>query len=396
MHQSKMELKENLAKMNIILINTLYYPNFIGGAEKSVQYLAESFVQKGHKITVLTTTYKNDYTNYVNNVLVYYINTQNIYWGVRNQQKSIKKILWHTIDSYNFLITKKIKKILIKEKPDIIHTNNISGFSVNIWSIISQLKFKIVHTLRDYYLLCPKTTMFSNGLNCIKQCYSCKIYSIPKKITSQKVNAIIGTSHYVLQKHLDHGYFLNTSNKEIIGNNVGKISVVKKIFDTNKIVFGFIGQINKSKGIEFLLSTFQKVNINQKWKLLIAGKGDFKYIKQLKKIYESDQIIFLGEVKSENFYNNIDVLIVPSLWQEPFGRVVIEGLKYEKHVLGSNLGGIIDLLPEENLFNPNSDELLYKIRILIKKGKLPLPIDYFDTDVTNKYLELYNKVLAIK
>ncbi|HBV2294953.1 TPA: glycosyltransferase family 4 protein, partial [Klebsiella pneumoniae] len=40
--------------MNIILVNTLYYPYKIGGAEVSVQILAESLIEKGHSVTVVS------------------------------------------------------------------------------------------------------------------------------------------------------------------------------------------------------------------------------------------------------------------------------------------------------------------------------------------------------
>jgi len=52
-------------------------------------------------------------------------------------------------------------KILDKEKPDVVHTNNITGFSIAIWHEVHKRNFRLVHTLRDYYLLCPKNSMFS-------------------------------------------------------------------------------------------------------------------------------------------------------------------------------------------------------------------------------------------
>jgi len=41
--------------VKIAIINTLYYPNVVGGAERSVQFLAEGLVKKGHEVVVICT-----------------------------------------------------------------------------------------------------------------------------------------------------------------------------------------------------------------------------------------------------------------------------------------------------------------------------------------------------
>jgi len=380
--------------MKIIIFNTLYYPNFIGGAEKSVQNLADGYLNKGHDILVVSTTYKADYSDIVNGVRVHYINTRNIYWGFNNEkQNSIEKAIWHGIDSYNFFLSKNIRAILENEKPDIVHTNNISGFSVNVWKIISDLGIKIVHTLRDYHLLCPNVTMYKNGKNCIKQCSTCKIYSIPKKKLSSKVNALVGISDYILEKHLKMGYFPNITLNKVIGNNVGNINSKKKDFNPEKIVFGFIGQLSENKGIDLLLAVFNKLNSYSNWTLIIAGKGDEAFTMLLKNKYRSERITFMGVVKPEKFYSKIDVLVVPSLWQEPYGRVVVEGIRQKKMVIGSKRGGIIDLLPEINLFEPNESELTKMIVEILEKRRMEIIENYREIDMVDKYLTIFNNII---
>lgn len=377
--------------MKIVIFNTLYYPNNVGGAEKSVQSLAESLVKKGQNVTVISTSNKT-YEDIIHGVKVYYVKTQNIYWGYDNtSHSSVKKTLWHTIDSYNLGIKNTVLKILNHEKPDIVHTNNLSGFSVVIWDILNKHNYKIIHTLRDYHLLCPKATMFKNSNNCKSVCTSCRIFSIPKKSKSNLVNAVIGVSSFILKKHIHHGYFKNANIKTVIGNDVGNIIQEKNIIEQT-IVFGFIGQVTKAKGTEYLLSTFSTLNKFKNWKLLIAGKGDDDYIKHLKKTYKHKQIDFLGSVNSSDYYPKINCLIVPSLWEEPFGRVVIEGIKYGKHVIGSNRGGITELLNPNQLFDPNTSELKQIIQHIIVSKKLPLSIDYTHEDITDKYIALYKKL----
>jgi hypothetical protein len=41
--------------LKILIFNTLYYPNIVGGAEKSVQLLAEGLIKKGHEVVIICT-----------------------------------------------------------------------------------------------------------------------------------------------------------------------------------------------------------------------------------------------------------------------------------------------------------------------------------------------------
>lgn len=378
--------------MKIILFNTLYHPNIVGGAEKSVQSLAENLIKKGNKVIVISTS-DNSYQDELNGVKVYYISTKNIYWGFNNEQKQLfKKIVWHTIDSYNIRIKKILQQILLLEKPDIVHTNNLSGFSVIVWNIAKKLNCNIVHTLRDYYLLCPKATMFKNGKNCESQCFSCNKFSIPKKNNSDLVDAVVGISQFILEKHIKYGYFKNSRINTVIGNDVGEISKKDKKINPKKIVFGFIGQITKIKGIEFLLNTFQNLNNINNWKLIIAGKGDINYTSYLKSKYKNKKIEFIGSVNPNKYYPTIDCLIVPSLWEEPFGRVVLEGINHGKCVLGSNRGGINELLAPQNIFDPNTDALKKMILKILTSGEVPKETTPTLNNITDKYIALYRNI----
>lgn len=59
--------------MKITIINTLYYPYRLGGAEVSVQVLAESLVKRNVEVTVLTLHEgKNLKIDSVNGIKIYY------------------------------------------------------------------------------------------------------------------------------------------------------------------------------------------------------------------------------------------------------------------------------------------------------------------------------------
>ena len=388
--------------MKIVIFNTLYYPNQRGGAEKSVQLLAEGLLKKGDEVVVVCTSNK-DYIEYVNGVKVYYVNTTNLYWAYNaKEEKKYKKPIWHLIDSYN-PFNKKIEKIVDEEKPNIIHTNNLAGFSVSIWKLAKDRNIKVVHTLRDYYLLCIKSTMFNEKLNksCEKQCLACKLYSIPKKEMSKYVDVVVGISKFILNKHLEYGYFLS-AKKEVIYNGVElSQNVVKKEKSNKDIILGFVGSLSPSKGIEWLLQNFIKMDMPN-IKLYIYGKGITKtYENQLKQKYKSDKIVFQGFKKPQEIYNNIDILIVPSLWNEPFGRIVPEANSYGIPVLVSNRGGLPELIEEGKngyIFELDKEgSFEEKLKLMIfsfyKKEKLSFDISKFSQEnITKKYVDVYTKL----
>ena len=386
--------------MKIAIINTLYAPNKVGGAEKSVQTLAENFSDLGNEVIVICLG-KEDANYKLNGVIIHAVKIKNDFWPFEiNNKNSFHKLIWHLKDATNNKYNDFLHHLFLDYKPDVLLTNNISGFSTKVWRIASNLNIKIVHTLRDYYLQCPKSTKFKNGLNCSNLCNDCKLLSIPKKKDSSKVNYLIGISNYILSDHIDKGYFKGVQN-EVIFNG---FETYKKSINSRELtnVFGFIGQVNKTKGIELILESFSNLS-ESSWKLLIAGTVDEKYLKHLNKINNSIQIEYLGYMDSSKFFEMIDVLIVPSLWNEPFGRVVIESILHSKPVIASNMGGIPELLinNKQFIFRPKVKELRNLIQKIILNSNF---LDEFKFEKTylekfnikntvQQYLELFNKII---
>lgn len=352
----------------ILIFNTLYSPFIAGGAEKSTQILAEALKKAGYEVVVVSTG-KSDYIDYVNDIKVYYVYIPNIFWRYdASKQNTIKRSIWRAIDYYNFNTESKITTILNEEKPDICHTNNIGGFSVSLWNTIKKYNIPLVHTIRDYYSICATSKMLKNNQSCDKQCLKCKIYTYNKKVVSQIVDAVTGVSKFILETHLEHGYFKNAKIKTHIYNPIENIDESFIKINNENLIFGYFGLISSIKGVELLLDTFQKIK-DKKVKLVLAGRENEEgYINYLIKKYNDDRIQFIGFVSPEGFFKQIDVLIHPTLWNEPFGRVIVEGYGFGVPVIASNKGGMPEIIDENQtgfLFN-NSDELVDKIEYFIQ------------------------------
>lgn len=370
--------------MKILFFNELYTPFKTGGAEVSTQLLAEGLVQLGHDVMVCTTCNKNS-ERYVNGVHVVYIKIKNIYWPYeKKKHSSLLSFIWHIIDINNILYRQAFDNVFHSFKPDVIHTSNLSGFSCYVWKIAFSFKIPIVHTIRDYYLMCLKCTMFKN-LECNSQCKECRLFSYVKKRLSHNVNAVVGISKFVLNKHLQNKYFTNAKIKSVINNPVGNgaVSNWKKVKTGN---IGYIGSISSSKGVDLLVKAFSSIKSNE-YKLLIAGNGNNEYIKYLKSLSNKDNIEFVGFVRSTDFFKNIDLLVVPSQWQEPFGRVVIEAISNGIPVIASKKGGITEILEGrlEGILFDDVNDLKIKLEAYMK-GRLVFNFDY-----TASFGEKYKK-----
>ena len=329
--------------MKILIINSLYSPFAVGGAEVSVKILAEELVNKGHEVIVAATRpscFENVKT--INQVKVYYLKLKNLYWPYSKECNPYLRLIWIGLDLINPFMALQLKQIIKVEKPNIIHTNNLSGFSVLAWMVARKNNIPLIHTLRDYYLLCHLTTMFRKGKNCKKQCLHCQIFSKIKKNLSNLPNSVVGISDFILKHHLNQGYFSKVPNKNVIYNPCDRFALSSHKLNDKNIHFGFLGRITKAKGIERLLESILEVNY-ENLILHIGGKGNPEYINYLKKAFPINAI-YHGYVEKSEFLNMVDFLVIPSVWNEPSGRIILEAYSYGVPVIGSNTGGIPEII----------------------------------------------------
>jgi glycosyltransferase involved in cell wall biosynthesis len=154
---------------------------------------------------------------------------------------------------------------------------------------------------------------------------------------------VVGVSRFILDRHNRGGFFPNSGTKEVIFNSI-RCAGRKPLMSRNgPLRFGFIGRICPEKGIQWLLEAFT-ASARPSDSLVVAGKGETGFVEALKARFSSPSVRFIGHVNPVVFYEQVDVVVIPSLWNEPFGRTAIESLAHGIPVIATKRGGLTEII----------------------------------------------------
>ncbi|OOM16547.1 glycosyltransferase family 4 protein [Clostridium saccharobutylicum] len=388
--------------MKILLVTSYYYPNMFGGTEHSVKLLAEGLKKNGHEVYVISADRKDKEIEDINGIKVIRFNLK------FKSDLILWKIVRKGFEFRNYMIKNRLMRFIEEIRPDVIHTNNLFYLSPIVWKVGSEKGIKIIHTLRDYWGICPKCTLLnSKNEICSKRKFLCKLHQFNYESYAKYVDIVTAPSSFTLNKYGEYNIFKKSKNVMIANaidlnfNEHQKIMEKKLNKSFNKVKFLFMGTMVKFKGIEYLIRNFKEIN-NPNIELTICGEGKMQsYIQEI--IKDDPRIKYLGRVDSvqkEKVLLENDVMIVPSIWYEPFGRVIIEAYKYALPVIACNIGGITELLDAGAAIGvqPNSDAELKEsidklsnvdeLKNYIKGTKKPL-YNYEISDQIKKFEEIY-------
>jgi len=334
--------------MKVALLNTFYAPHVLGGTERVVQTLAETLLARGHDpVVVCTGAHRGIRRERVGGVSVYSVGLQNVYPLLPlERRRSFARPIWHAMDTMNSGMARALGGILDDERPAVMHTHNLTGFSVLAWSAARERGVAIVHTLHDYYLLCPRSTMFTNGANCHRQHPTCALYSWPRVKLSSRVHAVVGVSRFVLERHLAYGAFPRAET-HVIGNPCAARASEpsSRASATCRLRIGYLGRLEAAKGIEMLLTAVEGLACDR-WELHVAGRGNADIERHLRARFADPRIQFHGFIDRDELLAKIDVLVVPSLSHETFGLVATEAFAAGLPVVASRRGGLGEVVTD--------------------------------------------------
>jgi glycosyltransferase involved in cell wall biosynthesis len=338
--------------MKILFINSLYAPDIGGGAEIILQRTVEGLQQRGLDVAVLATGPQQGLSEeMVQQVKVYRAGLRNFYWHFTAQRPGrLARLGWHLRDRYNAGMRGYVSQVIDIEKPDLVVCHNLTGWSVSAWDAITAAGVPIVQVLHDMYLLCPGSTMFSKGRSCQTQCGRCEHFRTGHDARSAQVNTVVGVSRFMLDTLQAEGYFKGARGYVVHNASPGPGTPLKPASPDapprkGPLRFGYMGTLSEPKGLRWLIEQFQQLPIDAT--LQIAGRGQLDDETRFKAMVHSPRISFVGYQAPEDFYKQIDVAVVPSIWKEPFGMVAVEACSWSRPVIASRMGGLPEIIQDQ-------------------------------------------------
>jgi len=169
----------------------------------------------------------------------------------------------------------------------------------------------------------------------------------------------------------------------------------------------FAGRLTIGKGVGLLIETLSKpLKFFPDYKFYFVGEGPLK--DNLIKLNKTNKNVhILGQISHENLLrlmSKVKLVLVPSLWPEPFGRVALEAISQGTPVVATRSGGLPEIV-SDGKYGLSVDATASAVRKGIEKAigesekyRKNIKNDFgkirrrFQKDIVNSYLNLYQKL----
>ncbi|MHB1228984.1 MAG: glycosyltransferase family 4 protein [Halothiobacillus sp.] len=166
----------------------------------------------------------------------------------------------------------------------------------------------------------------------------------------------------------------------VVPNTVDVVQLTAKSPKNAEIIF--VGRMVAEKGVHILVEALGRVLPNfPQWRVRLIGARYFgqkglhhTYERQLQQQVKSDPVL-ASQVQFEGYqrhaeviaaFNSAAIVVVPSLWDEPFGRTALEGMAGGCAVIASNRGGLPEVVGDAGiLVEPTVDALARELTSLM-------------------------------
>ena len=354
--------------MRYIIINEFYK---FGGSE--VQSLREKhfFEYKGHDVLYITLD---------PNLPHGWNELEKNHFNINLFPNKIKKIISSLhVDKR---ILNILEKIITDFSPECIHVNAAFNTALTIYEVVK--KYNCFQTIRDYSAICLNGRCVDKGMKvcdgyqhnrCFMRCMPATeiraTYNFYKNYINNKkrkcsIDHFICPSKKLTSMGNANGYKVACVNNPF---DFSLLDGFKKEFSLSRKIYMFYGALSKNKGVIQFLEAFDKFSEKHKDVcLLIAGKVMDKDVQNsLEQIcMRNKKVEYKGRLE---YYDIIKILqrvyavVVPSLWMENYPNTVLEGLATECLVLGSNRGGMQEMIADDRfIFDVlNEEDIIDKL-----------------------------------
>lgn len=260
-------------------------------------------------------------------------------------------------------VKKKFNNLLDDFQPDVVHLNNIhTQLSPIVAEVAHQRGIRVVWTLHDYKLLCPRYDCLCKGETVCEECFMDKFgvlrykcmknsgiasflaYREAKKWTRERLEActdlFICPSRFMAKKMIQGGF--KASKIHTLCNFI-EVEKTYRQEEEKEDYYCFIGRLSHEKGVATLVEAARQLP----YQLKIIGNGPL--LPELKAQAAEAKIVFEGYkpwADIKEIVGKARFSVIPSEWYENNPLSVIETQCLGTPVLGARIGGIPELIED--------------------------------------------------
>lgn len=351
--------------LNVLHMNKFHYLR--GGSERVYFGTADILRRYGHRAIYFSMSHTH---NLPCDTSDYFMPDVDLNTHNRNPVTQLKIALRVLYSSES---KRRLAQLLDRYPIDIAHLHNIHHqISPSVIHELRRRNIPIVMTLHDYKMVCSSYSLFANERPC-EACSGKKYFKAVSRHCTKDSYAktfLAAVEMYLHHKLLDIYDAVDAfiSPSLFLKNKLGEMGFRKRIIhlpnfvvrfeegeegidgDREEISLVYFGRLSQEKGLLTLLKAVKLLQDNEAVtvKVTIIGEGPLKGT--LKKNIEGEKIRniqFPGYMKDEALYREIKrskIAILPSEWYENNPISVLEAFALGKPVIGSNIGGIPELI----------------------------------------------------
>jgi len=332
------------------ILQVVSYGYLAGGAEKSVLLLRQKLQQRGHKVMVVASDHNKDTTQHFSDVTFAAIDKP----AISLARKTLLH-LWHT-PAYQ-----AIKNSIAEFKPDVVHFHTMGQLSPAALFALGQVPGVLtVHGPEEYVNSIVEWNFPSNlfngkpgvtNLTALGKAYYIYFRFLQRPLYvhgfRKHVKAIIAPSNYMANVLKKEHYDVPIHH---IYNGI-ELPEQQPLRNTRQLLY--VGRLEYVKGVDVLLKAMLTVVKTLPFtQLQIAGDGAARAELELfvKQHHLQNNVTFCGWLKGDavrNCYQQATAVVIPSVWPENLPTVCLEALATGRLIIGSDTGGIPELVKNE-------------------------------------------------
>jgi glycogen(starch) synthase len=256
------------------------------------------------------------------------------------EASSPRKAAWHLRDQWRLSVHRALERQLRGFRPDVVHTHHPQGLSAAVFTAVSAREVPHVHTVHDANVLCSRITMLVHGRFCGGRCLSCRPQRLIRSgFLRRSLDRLIAPSDYFRDMHVRAGVVCAERARTIRQGAKPGTARLREVGPESPTL-GYLGALATHKGVSTLLEAFRSAPSG--WRLRIAGSGPLEEAICLE-ASSNPRIELAGLVLEEakdDFLNSLDVLVIPSEYEENAPLVAVEAAVRGLPAVVSDRGGL--------------------------------------------------------